>query len=38
MKQDEIADDEEDEADSKFFNDMYKLDLATCKWNQLTLR
>lgn len=29
---------DEDEADSVFFNDIYKLDLTSYKWTCLTLR
>lgn len=30
--------DEDDESNSNFFNDLYKLDLASHKWSQITLR
>ena len=36
--QDEIGDEDEDEAESLFYNDLYKLDLSNYKWSKLILR
>ena len=36
--QDDIDLEDEDETNSSFYNDLYKLDLSTFKWSQLTLR